>query len=255
MARHRAPRRAAAVIVGGLVAVVAGLALLLTPAAPIAARAGSVLGGPPAGPAAVAPPAPVEGADGSTAGRASSSTPGVTAPVVTGPVVTAPAAPQEPRRLPLPALQGFVPDRLVVEALDVDAVLVTTLVDAAGAFVPPEHPDELAWWRGVRPGGGTGSVVVAGHIDSTRFGQGPLARLVDLVPGDRAVVSGPDGERVEYAVRGIETFPKDSLPASELFTADGAERLVLVTCGGTYDRREGSWDSNIVAVLDRVPPG
>jgi Sortase domain len=243
---HRATRRrrvhgSAATIVAGVVAAGAGLVLLLAPAAPIEARAGSVLEGP-----AVSSADDGASSSGREAAPAATPAPGVT---------VAPGVPEETPRLPLPVLQGFVPDRIVVEALDVDASLVTTLVDADGVLVPPEDPEQLGWWRGVRPGGGRGSVVVAGHIDSTRFGQGPLARLVDLDPGDRAVVTGPDGARVDYVVRGIETFPKESLPAAELFTAGGSERLVLVTCGGRFDRGRGSWDSNIVAVLDRVPVG
>jgi hypothetical protein len=240
--RHRAPRYSR-VVVGGLVAAATGVALLLAPVAPIAARSGSVLGD--------AASSAVGTSTADPAGPAA-----LTGPTST-PVVVAPGTPGEwsGPAVPLPVLRGFVPERLVVEALGVDSALLTTLVAADGALVPPEDPEDLGWWRGVRPGTGTGSVVIAGHVDSSRFGRGPLARLVDLAPGDHAVLSGADGARAEYVVRGIETFTKESLPAADLFTADGAERLVLVTCGGRFDRRRGSWDSNIVAVLDRVAPG
>lgn len=233
-ARRRLPAMVA--IAAGVAAAVTGLALLVVPAAPIEARAGSVLDEP-------------AGSSPADAGRAA--VPPAAEPV---PGVVVPAGPFELGGVPVEVVAGFVPDRLVVEALGVDSSLVTTLVDDTGALVPPQDPAELGWWRGVRPGAGAGSVVVAGHIDSSRYGQGPLARLVDLVPGDRAVVLGADGGRAEYVVRGVETFAKDSLPAADLFGTDGPERLVLVTCGGRYDRRLGSWDSNIVAVLDPVPP-
>ncbi len=76
-----------------------------------------------------------------------------------------------------------------------------------------------------------------------------------LDPGDRAVLTGPGGARATYVVRGVETFDKDALPAAELFSTGGSERLVLVTCGGTYDRDGQGWDSNVVAVLDPVRAG
>jgi Sortase domain len=238
MARHRARGvvPVPAVVVPGVLAAATGLVLLLVPEAPLAVRSGTVLGGPAATSSTPAGGLPGD-ADGDAAGSA------------------APVGTEEPARAPIPLTlrTGFVPDRVVVDALGVDSPLLTTLVDADGALVPPADPDLLGWWRGVRPGSGAGSVVVAGHVDSERFGPGPLARLVDLVPGDRAVLTGPDGVRMEYVVRGVETFVKEQLPAAELFTADGAERLVLVTCGGTFDRASGSWDSNIVAVLDPVP--
>lgn len=242
-ARHRAPRYVP-VVVAGVVTAATGLALLLAPSAPVAARSGSVLD------ASSVPPDTAGGDAPDAAPSAPPPVPDAVAPAA-APVGTGVA---EPAPVPVLVPTGFRPDRLVIEALRVDATLLTTVVDAEGALVPPDDPAELGWWRGVRPGTGSGSVVVAGHIDSSRYGQGPLARLVDLVPGDRAVLSGPDGARAEYVLRGIETFPKESLPAAELFTADGAERLVLVTCGGSFDRALGSWDSNIVAVLDPVPP-
>lgn len=152
-----------------------------------------------------------------------------------------------------PAPEGFVPDRLVIDPIGLDAPLVATTVDPDGAFVPPSDLDQLGWWRGVRPGAGHGSVLVAGHLDARRYGRGPLAAIVDLRPGDVASVAGPDDVGRTYVLRGIQTFPKDELPAAELFGVDGPERLVLVTCGGTFDRGEGHWDSNVVAVLDPVP--
>ena len=194
-----------------------GAGVLLWPEARVAADVGSVL-------AARADPTPVS----SSAGWSSPS---------------------------VPARSGFVPQRLLVESLDIDAPLTATVVDADGALVPPEDPAQLAWWRGVRPGEGAGSVLVAGHLDSRRYGRGPLARIVRLEPGDRAVITGPDSARATYVVRGAETFDKEALPAAELFSTGGPERLVLVSCGGTYDHDRGGWDSNVVAVLDPVPTG
>lgn len=237
--RGHGARRHTALIATGFAVSVVGLTLLLAPDDPVAADVGSVL----------ARPAP----DGTAA---STSTPQTASPPV--PATPSGAVPATPAAAPpitaSLAPQGFVPDRLVVQTLDLDAPLVTTLVDTDGAFVPPEDPAELGWWRGVRPGEGAGSVLVAGHIDARRFGQGPLARIVHLQPGDRAVLTGAEGSRAEYVVRGLQTFPKESFPAADLFGTDGPERLVLVTCGGTFDRELGSWDSNVVAVLDPVAP-
>lgn len=220
-------RQGTALIVTGLAVGVAGLTLLLVPNDPVVADAGSVLDLPAPARTSATMPTP----------RTSPSTTSTT-----------------PARPPASVSPGFAPDRLLVETLDVDAPLVTTLVDTDGAFVPPDDPAQLGWWRGVRPGEGEGSVVVAGHIDSRRFGQGPLARVVELRPGDRAVLTGSGEQSAEYVVRGVQTFPKESFPAADLFGTGGPERLVLVTCGGTFDRELGGWDSNVVAVLDPVPP-
>ena len=220
MRGHRA-RAGTPLIIVGLVLGLTGLTFVLAPDDRVTAENGSVLDLP------------------DSARREATSPPPTPAPIARAPAVPAP---------------GFIPERLLVEILDVDAVLVTTIVDTDGALVPPENPAQLGWWRGVRPGEGQGSVVIAGHVDSRRFGQGPLARIVELEPGDRAVLTTAGGARADYVVRGLQTFPKESFPAAELFGADGPERLVLVTCGGTFDRARGGWDSNVVAVLDPAPP-
>ena len=168
------------------------------------------------------------------------------------------AVPQVPTVPPSPSTlspSGFVPQRLLVERLEIDAPLIATLVDSGGALVPPENPAQLAWWRAARPGEGAGSVVVAGHLDMQGYGQGPLARIVRLKIGDRAVLTGTDGASATYVLRGVTTINKQALPDAKLFGSDGPERLILVTCGGNYDQDRRSCDSNVVAILDPVPAG
>ena len=164
-------------------------------------------------------------------------------------------APKDGQPAIAPEPTDFVPQRLRIASLQIDAPLTATAVDGDGAFVPPEDPARLAWWRGVRPGTGAGSVLVAGHVDMQGYGRGPLARIVDLEPGDRAVLTGADGARAVYVLRGVTTIVKEFLPAADLFGTGGPERLVLVTCGGAYDPDRRSWDSNVIAVLDPVPTG
>lgn len=154
---------------------------------------------------------------------------------------------------------GFVPDRIRVPSIDVDATLLPVSADGAGVLEPPPDPSVLGWWRGVQPGAGAGSVLVAGHLDSRRYGLGQLQRLIQLEVGDQATVTGGGGDGGDvaaYVVLAVRTYPKAELPSSQLFTTSGPERLVLVTCGGRYDAGGGGWDSNVVAVLERVstPP-
>ncbi len=214
-------RQAGALVVVGAALTGGGTAVLLWPEPRVAAQSGSVL-------AALADASPAGGS-------------------------AVPASPTLSVSQSAVAPPGFVPRRLLVRSLGIDAPLIDTVVDGDGALVPPEDPAELAWWRGVRPGEGAGSVLVAGHLDMYSYGQGPLARIVDLHPADRAVLTGASGVKATYVLRGVITIDKDALPAAELFGTGGPERLVLVTCGGTYDRDRRSWDSNVVAILDPVP--
>ncbi len=110
----------------------------------------------------------------------------------------------------------------------------------------PADPAVMGWYRfGAAPSAPTGgSVVLAGHLDSTRFGLGPLVRLRDVELGSTVTVVTSRGARREYVVRRIQRFDQQRLPA-EVFARDGRELLRLITCGGAYDAETG-YEQNLV---------
>jgi hypothetical protein len=56
-----------------------------------------------------------------------------------------------------------------------------------------------------------------------------------------------------FRVVSREAFPKSKAPYSRLFARDGRARLTLVTCGGAFNRKNGSYRDNIVVTA--VPVG
>jgi hypothetical protein len=117
----------------------------------------------------------------------------------------------------------------------------------------PPRPDVLGWYRyGPPPGAGSGSVVMAGHLDSRRFGLGPLVKLREVAVGDRVRVALADGRTRGYVVRRIDRYDRQALPAG-LFARTGPERLRVITCGGAYDPDAGGYQENLVVTA--VPLG
>ncbi len=113
-----------------------------------------------------------------------------------------------------------------------------------GALVPPHDVSTVGRWDGgALPGDGTGAVVLVVHRDSATQGRGPFAELEDLAVGARVTLDGRP-----YLLQSVETYRKDGLPAEEVFGQDRPERLVIVTCGGSYSSTRG-WDSNVVATF------
>jgi hypothetical protein len=60
------------------------------------------------------------------------------------------------------------------------------------------------------------------------------------------------GGTVVYRIRAVRHHPKPELPG-EVFDRTGAARLVLITCGGRFDRRSRSYADNVVAYAVPVP--
>jgi hypothetical protein len=191
-------------------------------------------------PRTTAAPAP---ASSSTTRATSSSEPGTEADrakPITQTVAVAPSEVTGAGQLRLPTLQ-------------VSAPVTEVRVRSDGALEVPARPNQVGWWAdGAAPGSGRGSVVIDGHVDSARYGRGAFFRLRDLDEGDPVEIISATGERSTYAVTARRQFPKNELPWAEVFSQEGPERLVLVTCGGDFDRARRSYTDNVVVFAEPV---
>ena len=116
----------------------------------------------------------------------------------------------------------------------------------SGGLDLPEGAATVAWWAsGAVPGTGAGAVVLAAHV-SYDGETGPFTRLAATAAGTQVVVVSADGSRHAYAVQSTRNAPKTSLDRAELFRTTGPPVLVMVTCGGPYDRRTHTFAENVV---------
>jgi hypothetical protein len=224
-ARHRAVRRWPTFALAG-----AGLACLLGGSAVLAAA-------PHSGPAAIGelsrPAAP----------------PSAAAPAVPGP--RSPAVPTPVTAAPIVA--GAVPVGLAVPGRDVTAPVVAVGTDQAGALVVPDPPSTVGWWSpSALAGGSAGTTVLAGHVDSAAAGLGALSVLRRVEVGEAVVLRGDDGRVVRYRVLARRQYAKAELPP-EVFAVGGPPRLVLITCGGRFDRATRHYEDNVIVFAEPAP--
>ena len=167
------------------------------------------------------------------------------------PPATEASPPPAPRAMPEPApTAGSEPAAASVPAelrlAGTSAAVVPVGVGPGGSLALPASPDEVGWWTsGALAGAPHGSTLVAGHVDAAGTGPGAMAALRDLQVGDLVALRGADGTEHRYRVESRRSYPKTDLPA-DLFRTDGPPRLVLVTCGGRFDRATGHYDDNVV---------
>lgn len=142
--------------------------------------------------------------------------------------------------------RGAPPVRLRVPGVALDAPVVAVGVAEGRQMQLPDDPRVLGWYRfGPAPRSGTGSVVLAGHVDSREYGVGPLARLSGVRSGDVVEVALGPGRRSSYRVDSVERFDRQALPAA-VFSRTGPERLRIVTCTGPYLPEQGGYQQNLV---------
>jgi sortase (surface protein transpeptidase) len=137
------------------------------------------------------------------------------------------------------------PVRLRVPSLGLDTAVRAVGVADDRQMRLPADPRVLGWYRYGPAPGGEGSVVLAGHVDSRRFGVGPLSRLQTIEVDALIAVAGRSGRVRTYRVDSIERFDRQALPAA-VFARTGPERLRLVTCTGPYLPEAGGYQQNLV---------
>jgi LPXTG-site transpeptidase (sortase) family protein len=138
-----------------------------------------------------------------------------------------------------------VPVRVRVDGAGIDGPVVPVGVTPgtdAMAVVP--DPAVVGWYEyGPRPGDG-GSAVLAGHLDWNRR-AGVFARLGKVQVGQVVTVTYADHAVGTFRVIDTRLVDKAALP-DDLFARDGAARLRLVTCGGSFDRLRHHYRGNLV---------
>jgi len=148
------------------------------------------------------------------------------------------------------------PVRLVVPDLGLDMPIDAVGVAEDGTMEIPQDADRAGWYRfGPSPADPAGATVVAAHVDSWTTGIGPFSELREVSPGARVEVTTADGVVHAYTVREVAQVPKQDAPVEQWFDREGSPRLVLVTCGGAFDREVGHYADNVAVTADPVVDG
>jgi LPXTG-site transpeptidase (sortase) family protein len=107
-------------------------------------------------------------------------------------------------------------------------------------------PYEVGWYRGGPRPGETGRAVLIGHRD-TKTGPGAFAGLSQARPGSLVTVSS-GGVEQRYRVTEAVSVAKSSFAAASIYSPGKRPALVLITCGGRFDRETGHYDDNVVVL-------
>ena len=180
--------------------------------------------------------APVDDSTGDAAPVAAPS--GATSPTTPAPTTIATTT---TTTVPAPALPTMIRSSRVNFG-DLPVIPVGTEPDGAlevpGAF-------EIGWYeRGGMPYG-PGATVLAAHV-TWNGDLGAFYELGRSELGDLIGVTLEDGRTRAYVVTEIALYGKYELPEDRIWRDEGAEELVLITCGGEFDDSINRYKHNIV---------
>lgn len=243
LSRSNCTRLGAGLLAGAGALAVIGLLVTDPTPAPVTVVEPAVLGSPPAT-AATLPP--VTDSTEATAPAVTATLAAVEAPAVATTLPLSPVANRLPPRVSARVSDdsATAPAALWIGDLSLWAPVVPVGFEPDGEL---EIPDEkhVGWYRFGSSPGRAGATVLAAHV-SWNDTIGPFFRLAELEPGAIVKLQLADGSAREYQVIERAQYDKQQLPADRIWTRAGPETLVLVTCGGDFDRRTHRYTDNIV---------
>ena len=152
--------------------------------------------------------------------------------------------------MPLPKKVAS-PRRLSVPALGIDTKIYQVGLDKRKNVVIPEDIRKVGWYRlGVPPGVDRGNAVIVGHRDGSGYRKGAFYYLDTLKPGQVVSVTTSGKRTLRYRVESVKSILKKGLPYEKYFAVDGKHKLVLISCGGVYDRNNGGYQDNVIVTAE-----
>ncbi|WP_340561274.1 class F sortase [Streptomyces sp. GSL17-111] len=148
-----------------------------------------------------------------------------------------------------PLRERAAPQRVVIDELGVDAVVVPRGLDRDGAVDPPplQEAGTVGWYAGGPAPGEDGAALLVGHVD-TETDRAVFYELSTLEPGVAVRVARADGTAAEFTVENVEVVQRDGFDAERVYGErhEGRAELRLITCGGTFDEKAGAYTANVV---------
>lgn len=143
--------------------------------------------------------------------------------------------------------------RVLMPSLGIDMKVEPHGLDADKLMSLPVSPFRAGWYKySPGPASDEGATVIAAHVDSLAEGVGPFAQLRRAEVGAEVSVVDAAGERHDYRVVSVERISKAEVPLNRVFRKDGAPVVVLVTCGGEFDRQADSYKDNYIVTAEKV---
>ena len=136
------------------------------------------------------------------------------------------------------------PTNVRIPKIKVNTSIIPLTLDGTGALEAPTSFTQVGWYaQGTAPGD-IGPAILAGHYDNTLRGtvfyQLRLLKAGDLVQVRRG------GKWLDFTVVYSGEYSKQDFPTEKVYGPTPDPELRLITCGGTFNGRVGSYDDNIV---------
>lgn len=142
-------------------------------------------------------------------------------------------------------LARSLPRELIVPSLGIATSIGQLGLQANHQVQVPASVHTVGWFRFGPTPGQVGSAVILGHVDSY-LGPGIFFNIKSLPVGALIEVRLANRSTALFRVTSVVQYAKSSFPDALVYGSSGERELNLVTCGGTFNRATGGYESSIV---------
>lgn len=171
------------------------------------------------------------------------------------PTVSGPALVRDDVLEQVPYSDTAQPVEIAIPSVEIEGSIQPVGMTDAVTMQVPRDISVVGWFdRSVVPISEIGNTVLVGHRDGAGDPNGIFRRLSEVQQGDAITVRDLTGRIVEYSVESVELLGRADFAgnAEEVFDTAGAHHLVLLTCGGDYERSQGGYQANVVVYATRA---
>ena len=146
------------------------------------------------------------------------------------------------------------PRYLKIDKLNLMARIIPVGKTKDGALDAPSTAWDVGWYTYGGQPGQEGAMLIDGHVNDSFNTPGIFAGLNTLEKGDLMTVERGDGNIYTYRVALVEIKPVAQVDMNRLLTPINKDRqgLNLITCGGTYNRKTGTYSDRVLVFAERV---
>lgn len=145
------------------------------------------------------------------------------------------------------------PKILNIPKLEVDAIVRAVGVTKSGALDVPQTAWDVGWYNKSALPGKPGAMLINGHVNDSFNTPGVFAGLQTLTLGDIMTLEKGDGTVLRYEVVRVETQPANNIDMQRILQPVSANSgLNLITCGGTYDRKNGTFSDRVLVFAEQL---
>jgi len=149
----------------------------------------------------------------------------------------------------LSATEVELPKQLFIPKHDIKTKVEQVGLDKDGAMATPKNEQQAGWYKfGPRPGD-VGNAVIDGHTD-TKTGPAIFYKLHELKKGDPVEITDASGRKLVFRVKELVQYDHLKAPLKKIFGPADTRNLNLITCIGTYDQNQGTYDDRLVVFTE-----